>query len=319
MPKSPAPQTAALVTGLHLDWLTALALVAQVLAMALYLVGTRRLSARGRRWPATQTAAFAVGLVVTAYATEGGIARYQVDNFTLHVVQSLLLFDVAAPLLAFGAPLRLAIQAGGRGRGVALAAARSRWLGLLTRPPVAFLAYIGTLYVYFLSPLFAAAARHPVLLEYLQLQMLVTGVVLWSVVAGRDSLPRQVGYGARFALVLLGIPFFAFLGIYLGGVARPLYAAANTLHDTRSGGDVLWALSEIAVVAGLAYLFVEWAREEERRALRSDRQLEAALLAARNLAAPGPSGEGGSPAIDGEALMRVPAPGLEGVDRAGGD
>lgn len=316
MPKSPAPQTAALVTGLHLDWLTGLALAAQVLALALYVLGTRRVAARGRRWPATQTAAFVVGLVVTAYATEGGIARYQVDNFTLHVVQSLLLFDLAAPLLAFGAPLRLAVQAGGRGQGAAIAVVRSRWLGLLTRPVVAFVLYMGTLYVYFLSPLYAVAARHPVLLEYLQLQMLVTGVVLWAVVVGRDSLPRQAGYGARFALVLVGIPFFAFLGIYLGGIAQPLYAVANTLHDTRSGGDVLWALSEIAVVAGLAYLFVEWAREEERRAVRSDRQLEAALLAARNLAGPGPSGDGGSQAIDGEALMHVAAPGLEGVDRA---
>ena len=318
MPKSPAPQTSALVTGLHLDWLTALALATQVVAMALYLLGTRRLSAHGRRWPVTQTAAFAVGMVVTAYATEGGLARYQVDNFTLHVVQSLLLFDVAAPLLAFGAPLRLAVQAGGRGQGLALVAARSRWLGLLARPPVAFLLYMGTLYVYFLSPLYVAAARHPVLLEYLQLQMLVTGMLLWAVVTGRDSLPRQAGYGARFALVLISIPFFAFLGIYLGGVAQPLYAAANTLHDTRSGGDVLWALSEVVVVAGLAYLFVEWAREEERRAVRSDRQLDAALSAARNLARPLPSAEGGSPAFGGDALMHVAAPGSDGAQRAEG-
>ena len=39
------------------------------------------------------------------------------------------------------------------------------------------------------------------------------------------------------------------------------------------------------IVGGLVYLFVEWAREEERKAVRADRQLDAALAAARAVVA----------------------------------
>jgi putative membrane protein len=281
--KSPDPQAAVLLTGALLNWATMTALVLELTVLAAYLAGVRKMVASARPWPLTRTASFVVGLAVVAYAVEGGVARYQRDNFTVHVVQVLLLADVAPPLLAFGAPVRLAVQSWRRGSPAIVAALRSPALKYLSKPWVAFALCTGTLYCYFLTPVYAASERSAALMAYAELQILVMGWLLAWVVVGRDALPRSPGFGARFGLVLLSVPFNGFLGVVIAARSRPLLPAANTLADTRSGGNVLWALAEVFVVAMAAFVFVEWAREEERRAVRADRQLDAALAAARTV------------------------------------
>ena len=61
-----------------------------------------------------------VGILVIAYATEGGIAHYQRSNFTAHVVQVFLLTNIAPPLLALGAPITLAVQSSSRNTATSL-------------------------------------------------------------------------------------------------------------------------------------------------------------------------------------------------------
>jgi cytochrome c oxidase assembly factor CtaG len=90
----------------------------------------------------------------------------------------------------------------------------------------------------------------------------------------------------RFVLVLVQIPFDAALGLVIAMATKPFYPAGNTLADTQNGGNVLLGLAEVLIVAVLALLFVEWAREEERKAVLADRQLDAALEAARSVAGP---------------------------------
>jgi putative copper resistance protein D len=116
----------------------------------------------------------------------------------------------------------------------------------------------------------------------------MAGCLFWWPMVGKDLLPRRFGFGTRFVLVFVSIPFNAALGLFIAGLGRPLYPAANTLSDTQSGGNVLWGLLEVFTVAALALLFVQWAREEERKAVRADRQLDAALAAARASVAPPP-------------------------------
>ncbi|HET9059118.1 MAG TPA: cytochrome c oxidase assembly protein [Acidimicrobiales bacterium] len=279
--KSPSPPTSFLVTGWQTHWASLLALALELGAVAWYLLMVRRVVAAGARWPLVRSAVFVLGMVVVAYGFEGGLSVYDRDNFTAHVVQLFLLVDVAPPLLAFGAPLRLGAQAPGLLRPVALWCARSRLVAAATHPVVVFAAYMLTLYVYFLTPVYRFSMLHPPFLGYVQVQFLVSGVLMWSVVIGRDALPRHVGFGRRFVMVFAAIPFLAYLGIVLGGLQSPLYPAANTLHDTRTGGDALWALAEVFVVAMLAYLFVEWARDEERRALVSDQRMVSTMAEAQ--------------------------------------
>jgi len=254
-------------------------------------------------------------MVVTAYAVEGGIAYYQQRNFTTHVVQLLLLIDVAPPLLAMGAPVTLALQSSPRRVSAALFdALHSGTVRALTSPLAALVLAMGTMYAYFLTPLYGFSEKHPVFLAYVHLQFFLVGCGLWWLVVGRDALARRLGIGMRFVLVLVQIPCDAALGVVVAMATKPLYPAGNTLADTKNGGNVLLGLAEVLIVAVLALMFVEWAREEERKAVASDRQLDAALAAARAVAG-SQRPESGHPApgnMDIEAAVPSPAgPGSE--------
>jgi putative membrane protein len=157
---------------------------------------------------------------------------------------------------------------------------------LVSRPLVAFALTMVPLFVYFLTPLYRASEEHPLLLAFVHLYFVLAGLQLWVLIVGQDGLPRRLRFGMRFVLVLLLIPFNLALGLAIASVTQPLYPAGNTLADTQQGGNVLLGLAEVLVVAALALLFVEWAREEERGAVRNDRQLDAALSAARAAVAP---------------------------------
>jgi len=234
-----------------------------------------------------RTASFAVGVLVVAYATEGGIAHYQVSNFTAHAVQVLLLVNVGPALLALGAPITLALQSSSRRTtAVLLDVLRSSPARAVTRPLVALVVATGSLFAYFLTPLYAFSERHPLVLAAVQLYLVVAGWLLWTLIVGRDGLPRRLGFGMRFVLVFLLVPINLALGLAIAGATQALYAPANTLADTQQGGNVLLGLTEVMIVLVVVLLFVEWAREEERAAVRGDRQLDAALAAGR--AAVGP-------------------------------
>ena len=55
-----------------------------------------------------RTAAFIAGLIVTFIATQSVIGTYDMEYFSDHMIQHLLLIMVAAPLFALSAPLDLA-------------------------------------------------------------------------------------------------------------------------------------------------------------------------------------------------------------------
>jgi putative copper resistance protein D len=267
------------------------ALVVEVAVLVWYLRGIRGLAGRGRSWSWLRTAGFVAGLVVVAYAVEGGLAYYDRSNFTVSVIQHLLLITVAPPVLAMGAPFTLALQSSSpRTTTVLLKVLHGAPARLLTHPVVAFAGLMGTMCIYFLTPLYGYSEQHPLLQAYVQLHFLLAGCLFWWPMVGKDLLPRRFGFGTRFVLVFVSVPFNAALGLAIANDARPLYPAGNTLADTQSGGNVLWGLLEVFTVAALALLFVQWAREEERRAVRADRQLDAALAAARaSVASPPPT------------------------------
>lgn len=290
--KSPDPQPGVLLFTWQTHWISFVALAVQVVVLAWYLSSTRRVGARRGRWSLFRTACFVVGLLVVAYATEGGIAHYQTSNFTAHVVQLLLLVDVGPPLMALGAPVTLALQSSSRRRAATLVRVLRSWpVQALSQPLVAFAIPMGSMFVYFLTSLYQYSEQHPVFLAFVHLYFVLTGLNLWVLIVAQDGLPRRLRFGMRFVLVVLLIPFNLALGLGVANVAQPLYPAGNTLADTQQGGGVIVGLALVLIVLALALLFVEWAREEERSALRTDRQLDAALAAARAAVGPREPGD----------------------------
>src|SRR5208282_1121723 len=109
-------------------------LLLMFVALLLYMIATQRVGT----WSARRTVAFLAGLIVTFIATQSVIGVFDMEYFSDHMIQHLLLIMVAAPLFALSAPLDLAYDAG--------SATMRRWLDsrfmtFITQPLVAFVLY----------------------------------------------------------------------------------------------------------------------------------------------------------------------------------
>src|ERR1700691_4062723 len=93
---------------LNLWHLGALPLILLIGAAMLYWGATLRAA----YWPRWCSVMFLCGLLVTFIATESVIGYFDMEYFSDHMVQHLLLIMVAAPLFALSRPLDLAYEVG---------------------------------------------------------------------------------------------------------------------------------------------------------------------------------------------------------------
>ncbi|MGH9298243.1 MAG: cytochrome c oxidase assembly protein [Acidimicrobiales bacterium] len=267
-----------LLTGFQTDPLSLLATAVSFVVLCGYLGFRRRLQSRGRSWSDWRTASFAVGIVTIFVATGSGLASYDDSNFVLHVVQHLLLMNVAPILLALGAPVTLLLQSSERRATTrVLKVLHSRPVEALTHPVlVAVLAYV-TMLVYFLTPIYTFAAAHPLVHDYVHLHFLLSGCLYWWPVVGLDPTRWRMSYPVRLGYLATGVPINAMIGIALTLNHASIDPRIHTLADTHAGGGVFWGISELILLAGIAVMYVQWSRWDDREAARADRRLDREL------------------------------------------
>ena len=264
-----------LLTGIQTGWLSLVADGAEVATVVAYLLGVRRLARRGRRWSPWSTAAFTTGVAAVWIAVGSGLAAYDDVNVTAHVVQHVLLMMVAPPLVALGKPVTMALQASSRRRQVEiLKVVHHPVVAGLTFPVVAWLAYYGTMYVYFMTPLYAYSVAHPLFHDLTHLWALVAGLLYWPPIVGLDPTRWRLSHPARMGTLFLGMPFEAFLGIGISELPRPL-APINSIANTHAAGDTFWILSMMMTGLCFATVVLQWFRQLDRESVREDRRVEA--------------------------------------------
>jgi putative copper resistance protein D len=257
---------------------------------ALYVIGVLRLRTRDRQWSTARSISFMSGLAALAIASQSGLAAYDTVLFSAHVGQHLLI-GVAAPfLLALGAPITLALQATARATQVRLLTVlHSQPVRILTHPIVAWILFGLTLFALYFTPVYELSLRDSFVHELVHLHFLVVGAVFFWAVIGLDPVAWRIPYGFRLLLVLLTVPFHAFLGLALMAgdqpVAADYYAETprpadvDVLADQRTGAGVMWVLGDvIGLVAGTVVL-TQWMRHEDRATRRADEAAERASLA----------------------------------------
>ena len=272
--RSPSVSLHQILTAFQTDPLAIFADLVMLAMVVAYLIGVRRLGAKGRAWPRSRTVAFLSGSFLIFFATGSGFASYDDSNFSMHVIQHLILMNAAPILLALSAPVTLLLQSSSRKiQTWTLRVLHSRWVKFVTLPFVAWLANWVTMYAYFLTPVYALSIRHPLFHYYTHLHFLIAGYIFWSAVVSLDPIPHKMSFGGKLAFLLSGIPFGTYLGIALTQMSTSIDPAVHTLADTHVGGSILWAFGEIFTLAALAAIFVQWSRADEREARRHDREL----------------------------------------------
>jgi putative copper resistance protein D len=270
-----------------------------VAAAVLYLRGRRRLVARGVAWPAQRTGCFLGGLAALALALLSPIEAYDTVLFSVHVVQHMLLTMAAAPLLALGAPVTLALRAtGGRTRRRLVRVLHSPPVRVIGHPLVAWVLFTISLYGLYFSPLFDLSLRNPFVHDLVHLHFLGAGLLFWWPLVGIDPTRWRLPHLARLLFVFLMVPFHAFLGVAImnsGRLLAPSLASfqrswgPTPLADQQAGGAILWGAGDLVALGAVLGILIAWASYDQNVvAVREDRWLarERAARAAR--AAPPP-------------------------------
>lgn len=279
MPAAGSELLGALV-GLGLD---PLALLPVVAAAVLYGIGARRLTARGRAWPAHRSILFGLGLLAVVAATQGPLAASDARRFSAHTGQHLLLGMVGPLLFALAAPLTLALQAGGPTTRARLRHFLHGPLGqLLANPLLGIALFGGSLFTLYFTPLFALSLRNDLVHGAVHMHFFAAGAIfLWPIVAV-DPVAARPSHPLRLLAVFLTLPLHTILGLSIlsgdrlladGWYGRVLGPAA-ALSDQRVGGGVLWAAGEVVGLACAAVVLGQWMAADERQAVRNDRRLD---------------------------------------------
>ena len=264
----------------------ALPLLGVAVAGALYLLGVRRLRARGDRWSPWRTVAFVgAGLGLGLVATTSALAVYDTTLLWVHMVQHMVLGMLVPVFLALGAPVTLALRTLPRRGGRALQAVlHSRVARVLTFPAFAGVVFVANPFALYLTEWYDATLRTGWLHDLNHLHFVLVGCLWFWPVLGLDPVPGRLAYPLRLLAVFATMPLHAFLGVTLMGsatlVAGDYYRSLGRTwgpsveRDQEIAGGVLWASGDLVALVVLGALFVQWARASEREAVREDRRLD---------------------------------------------
>ena len=273
--------------------------IVTVWVAGLYLLGVRTLHRRGDRWPVGRTIAFVgVGMGAFYFATSSGLATYDLTLLSVHMVQHMVLSMLVPMALALGAPVTLALRTlPPAPRRWLLAVLHSRPAKVLSFPPLTFLLYVVSPWALYFSGWYPATLDSAYLHEVMHLHLVLVGSLFFWPIVGVDPVPGKVSYPFRMLLVVLTLPFHAFLGVtimgqeeLLGGGHYPALHAGpmgswlpDPADDQHLAGGILWGSGDIIALILFGVLFVQWVRQSMKEAEREDRRLD--LLEAREAAA----------------------------------
>jgi cytochrome c oxidase assembly factor CtaG len=257
-------------------------------ALVLYLWGVRRVARLQprHRWSPAKTVAFVFALATTALAIFSFIGVYQQELFWDHMIQHLMFIMVAAPLFAIASPVDLAWRSTtGRTRARFSALLRSKPLRLLGHPVVAFVLYGVMIPLTHLTSWFNYTIEHAAWDDFEHLVFLAIGYLFWRHLFGSDPNERRLYPGGQFLILFLAIPVDTFTGLALDQASTELFPAYRSFHrtwgpglilDLHIGGVIMWVGGDTLMLWPMIPIALRWLHLEERRAQRSDRELDAA-------------------------------------------
>lgn len=298
-------------------------LVISLLAVGVYLAAVVRLHRRGDRWPLGRTVAWVLGWVVVVISTSSALGQYSGSQFGVHMIVHMSLNMLAPVLLVLGGVVTLLLRA-------TTAHPRSQpagphewltavlqWPGLrlIFNPFLVFIVYIGSYYALYLTPLFENIMRFHWAHQAMNVHFLIVGYLFYGLIVGVDRPPRPLPPIGKLGFVLAAMPFHAFFGIILMTASVPIAEnfyltldfpwMGDLMAQQYLGGGIAWAGGELPLVLVVIALGVQWARQDQREAVRKDRHLDSgvdhefddynrmlARLASRADRSPGPAPTG---------------------------
>jgi putative membrane protein len=230
---------------------------------AMYAVRARTLARRGTPVPWWRVASFALALFLL---TAGSLLPYEEDLFFVHMLQHVLIGDLAALLFVIGLTRPLL-------RPVLAVEPLSR-LRVLAHPLVALPLWAVNLYAWHVPRLYEAALHHDAVHALEHILFFATGVAMWAAVVEVLPGPEWFGTAAKFGYVIAVRLIETVLGnvfIWSGTVIYPAYDDGSPrwgigpLEDQGHAGTIMMIEGSLVTIGALAWLFLKLAAEGELR------------------------------------------------------
>jgi cytochrome c oxidase assembly factor CtaG len=235
------------------------------------------LRARGHPVPWPRVACFAAGMLVLVVAVVSPVHELGEEYLSFHMLQHVLLGDLAALLVLAGLTgplLRPLLAFGPVGR-----------LRAVANPLVAFAVWATTLLVWHLPVLYDAAVRHESVHALEHFSFFAAGIALWLPVVETLPGPEWFGTGAKLVYVVGVRGVESLLGnVLLWVAATPLYGVYVRGHDLlvvspstdqSLAGAVMLAEGTLVTLPVIVWLFLRMQTEAEARQSLLERGIDA--------------------------------------------
>jgi putative membrane protein len=217
----------------------------------LYLIAAARGNSRdrrSRRWPRGRSLCFMAGLAVLVVDLYSGIGAQADARLSAHMLEHMVIWVIVAPLLAAGAPVRLAFYSLPRcGRRTLARWLHSRPVSAVTAPAGSVLLFSATLIVTHLPVIYGLALSNSYVHEAEHGLYLVTSLLVWAPLIGVDPVPHRPGRRGRFASMgACMLPMVA-IAVWLGTAPDAVYGhylhalGAHALADQHLAATIMWA------------------------------------------------------------------------------
>jgi cytochrome c oxidase assembly factor CtaG len=233
---------------------------------ALYLAGLRRLRGSPRAVPGWRVACFCGGLALLLLALATPLAPAADELFWAHMLEHLLIGDLAALLLVLGltGPLVAPVM---RLPGMGV-------LRVLGHPVVAFALWAVNLYAWHLAALHESAVRDADVHALQHMLFLALGMNMWMALLGPLPKPEWFGNAARLAYIVAVRLTAAVLGnvlVFGGGALYDVYAPGEAAWDVSPAADqvaagaIMMVEGSLVTIGLFCWLFLRAARQTDER------------------------------------------------------
>ncbi|NLA66129.1 MAG: bifunctional copper resistance protein CopD/cytochrome c oxidase assembly protein [Leucobacter sp.] len=259
-----------------------------VFAAMLYLAGVWRLRKRGDRWPLGRTVAWLGGLAMLFYTTNGVLNGYEQYLFSTHMLAHMMLAMVVPLVLVLGAPVTLALRAVEKRRDGSWGTrewimwmVQTPYSKIITHPAVAALVFVGSLWVFYFTPMARWAVSEHLGHQFMIVHFLISGYLFCLSMVGIDPVPYRFPYPLRLVTLFATMASHAFFGVtvmtgdsllladWYGAMGRTW--GATPLEDQHLGGGIAWGIGELPTLLLALTVAIQWARSDEKEQKRKDR------------------------------------------------
>jgi putative copper resistance protein D len=157
---------------------------------------------------------------------------------------------------------------------------------VLSFAPLTFALYVISPWALYFSSWYDATLRSALLHEVMHVHLVLVGALFFTPILGVDPVPGRVSHPFRMLLLILTLPFHAFLGVTIMGQTKliggdwypSLHASMpwlpDPMDDQHLAGGILWGSGDLIGLLLFTVLFVQWVRASGQEARREDRRLD---------------------------------------------